>query len=148
MIFAALVDTQSSGEHPAPGLPSVLLVDDSFENRELMRLLLSRYPLVLDEASNGREAVELFEQNEYALILMDIQMPVMDGYTATRMIRRREESRAGSRTPIVALTAHSYEEDIRRCKDAGCDDHIAKPFKKKVLMQCLAQHIRGVEHGY
>jgi CheY-like chemotaxis protein len=79
---------------------------------------------------------------------MDIQMPVMDGYTATRMIRRREESRAGSRTPIVALTAHSCEEDIRRCKDAGCDDHIAKPFKKKVLMQYLAQHIRGIEHGY
>jgi CheY-like chemotaxis protein len=123
-------------------------VDDSFENRELMRLLLSRHPLVLDEASHGREAVELFEQNEYALILMDIQMPIMDGYTATRSIRSIEERRVGSRTPIVALTAHSCEEDIRRCKDAGCDDHIAKPFKKMVLMQCLVQHVRGVEVGY
>lgn len=125
----------------------VLLVDDSVENRELMRLLLSKQPLILEEANNGREAVDLFEQHEYDLILMDIQMPVMDGYTATRMIRRIEDRRALRRTPIVALTAHAYEADIRKCDEAGCDDHIAKPFKKKVLLQCLARHIREIEHG-
>ncbi|MDA8430401.1 MAG: ATP-binding protein [Geobacteraceae bacterium] len=134
-------------EQPATGPPHILLVDDSLENRELMRLLLSRQPLILDEAYNGREAVDLFEQNNYALILMDIQMPIMDGYTATRMMRRIEERRLRRRTPIVALTAHAYEADIRRCIEAGCDDHIAKPFKKKVLLQCLARHIRGIEHG-
>jgi CheY-like chemotaxis protein len=143
----AVVDSQAVAEQPAAGLPRVLLVDDSLENRELMRLLLSRLPLLLDEANNGREAVDLFERHEYALILMDIQMPIMDGYTATRMMRRIEEHCAGRRTPIVALTAHVYEADIRRCKEAGCDDHIAKPFKKKVLLQCLARHIQGIEHG-
>lgn len=140
-------DTAATGENRAVGLSRVLLVDDSVENRELMRLLLSKQPLILEEANNGREAVDLFEQHEYDLILMDIQMPVMDGYTATRMIRRIEDRRALRRTPIVALTAHAYEADIRKCDEAGCDDHIAKPFKKKVLLQCLARHIREIEHG-
>jgi PAS domain S-box-containing protein len=128
-------------------LSRVLLVDDSLENRSLMVLLLARQPLVIDEANNGREALELFEQNEYALVLMDIQMPVMDGFTATRMMRRIEEHSGRSRTPVVALTAHAYEADIRRCKEAGCDDHIAKPFKKKGLLQCLAQYLHGIDHG-
>jgi signal transduction histidine kinase/CheY-like chemotaxis protein len=125
----------------------VLLVDDSLENRELMKLLLARQPLLIDEAGNGREALELFEQNEYSLVLMDIQMPTMDGYTATRMIRRIEERSGRRRTPVVALTAHAYEADVRRCKEAGCDDHIAKPFKKKGLLQCLAAYLQGVDRG-
>jgi PAS domain S-box-containing protein len=125
----------------------VLLVDDSLENRALMRLLLARQPLTIDEANNGREALELFERNEYSLVLMDIQMPIMDGYTATRMMRRIEERSGRRPTPVVALTAHAYEVDIRRCKEAGCDDHIAKPFKKKGLLQCLALYLQGIEHG-
>jgi len=125
----------------------VLLVDDSVENRALMRLLLARQPLIIDEASNGREALDLFEQNEYSLVLMDIQMPIMDGYTATRMMRRIEERSGRRPTPVVALTAHAYEADIRRCREAGCDDHIAKPFKKKGLLECLAGYLPGIEHG-
>lgn len=124
----------------------VLLVDDALENRELMRLLLLKLPLTLDEAVNGQEAYDLFEKNNYDLVLMDIQMPVLDGYTATRMIRRLEEQTKQKRTTIVALTAHAYEADIRACIDAGCDDHIAKPFKKKTLLQCLSTHIRGISH--
>ncbi len=147
-------DTASGGDrlHGANavgpnGFSRVLLVDDSQENRELMRLLLARQPLVVDEAGNGREALELFEQNPYALILMDIQMPIMDGYTATRMIRKSEERSGRRRTPVVALTAHAYEADIRRCTEAGCDDHISKPFKKKVLMQCLDRYLQGIDLG-
>jgi len=124
----------------------ILLVDDSVENRELVRLMLSRFSLKLDEAENGREAVDLFERERYDLILMDIQMPVMDGYTATRMVRRIEERRRLTRTPIVALTAHTYESDIRKCTEAGCDDHIAKPFKKKNLFTMLARYIRGINY--
>ncbi|MBC7961744.1 MAG: response regulator [Steroidobacteraceae bacterium] len=124
----------------------VLLVDDASENRELIRLLLLKLPLTLDEAVNGQEAFTLFEMNSYDLIFMDIQMPVMDGYTATRMIRRLEEQTGRKRTAIVALTAHAYEADILACLEAGCDDHIAKPFKKKTLMQCLSTHIRGVSY--
>lgn len=140
----------AGGAAECPGSPErasrMLLVDDSVENRALMRLLLARQPLVIDEANNGLEALELFEQNEYSLVLMDIQMPVMDGYTATRMIRGIEQRSGHCRTPVVALTAHAYEADIRSCREAGCDDHIAKPFKKKGLLQCLARYLQGIKH--
>jgi CheY-like chemotaxis protein len=121
----------------------VLLVDDSHENVELMRLLLRVLPIELDEACNGQEAVDLFTTHGYDLILMDIQMPVMDGYTATRMIRRHEERCGLRRTTVVALTAHAYESDIQKCIEAGCDDHIAKPFKKRTLLDCLGHHLQG-----
>jgi CheY-like chemotaxis protein/anti-sigma regulatory factor (Ser/Thr protein kinase) len=145
-VSKGISDTLAVEDQPSSGQIRVLLVDDSVENRVLMRLLLSRHHLAVDEANNGRDAVDLFEQNEYELILMDIQMPLMDGYTATRMMRRIEERLGRRRTPIVALTAHAYEADIRKCKEAGCDDHVAKPFKKKVLLQCLARHIREIHY--
>jgi CheY-like chemotaxis protein len=129
------------------GPERLLLVDDSLENRELMRLLLRRQPIIMDEAGNGSEALDLFERNDYALVLMDIQMPVMDGYAATRMMRQIEERRNSRRTPIVALTAHTYETDVQNGIEAGCDDHIAKPFQKKVLLACIARYVRGIEHG-
>lgn len=119
----------------------LLLVDDSFENRELMRLLLHSLPIKLHEAGTGQEAVDLFTAHSYDLIFMDIQMPVMDGYTATRMIRKHEERTGCRKTTIIALTAHAYESDIKKCLDAGCDDHIAKPFKKRTLLACLAHHL-------
>jgi len=126
--------------------PRILLVDDSRENRELIRLLLLKMPLTLDEAVNGQESIDLYKKNSYDLILMDIQMPVMDGFTATRIIRKFEEKNNRRKTVIVALTAHAYESDIQACLDAGCDDHVAKPFKKKALMQCLATHLRGISY--
>ena len=124
----------------------LLLVDDSLENRELMRLLLRTLPLQIDEAGNGQEAVDLSTAHRYDLVFMDIQMPVMDGFTATRMIRRHEERSGRRRTKIVALTAHAYESDIKKCLEAGCDDHIAKPFKKRTLLDCLAHHLQGIHH--
>jgi PAS domain S-box-containing protein len=134
-IATAAGDTQSGrSKH-------VLLVDDSYENRELMRLLLHTFPMELHEAGNGREAVDLFTEQSYDLIFMDIQMPVMDGYTATRMIRRLEERTGRKKTTIIALTAHAYESDIQKCLEAGCDGHIAKPFKKRTLLECLEQHL-------
>jgi CheY-like chemotaxis protein len=126
------------------GYKNVLLVDDSIENRELMRLLLHSFQLELHEAGNGQEAFELFKTHSYDLIFMDIQMPVMDGYTATRMIRRYEEHSGRRRATIIALTAHAYESDIQKCLEAGCDDHIAKPFKKRTLLDCLAKHLQGI----
>jgi Amt family ammonium transporter len=141
---AAAVVSPEVTTHPG-GLSRVLLVDDSRENRELMRLLLSRQPVAIDEAWNGQLAVEKFEQNEYSLILMDIQMPIMDGYAATRIIREKEQRNGRKRTPVVALTAHAYEADIRKCREAGCDDHLAKPFKKKTLLECLARYMHGVD---
>ena len=124
----------------------ILLVDDSQENRVLLRLLLLKMPLLLDEAANGQEALDLFEKNSYDLIFMDIQMPVMDGFTATRMIRKIEEGSQRKKTAIVALTAHAYESDIRACLEAGCDDHVAKPFKKKTVVRCLSTHLKGIPY--
>jgi CheY-like chemotaxis protein len=120
----------------------VLLVDDSVENRDLMKLLLHSYPMELHEAGNGREALDLFTRQQYDLILMDIQMPIMDGYTATRMMRNHEERFGLRKTVIIALTAHAYESDILKCREAGCDDHIAKPFKKRTLLDSLARHLQ------
>lgn len=125
-------------------LPLVLLVDDCCENRELLRLLLLKKQLLIDEAGNGHEAVELFRENKYDLVLMDIQMPIMDGYTATRQIREMEELSGRAKTPIVALTAHAYESDVQACMEAGCDDHISKPYKKAALFDCLAKYLSGV----
>lgn len=124
------------------GTRRILLVDDSAENRILIRLLLHKLPLLLDEAGNGQEALDLFDNNHYDLILMDIQMPIMDGYTATQAIRTRESDNGSARTPIIALTAHAYESDLRACREAGCDDHVAKPFKKQALLDCLAMYFR------
>lgn len=137
-----LVETGLRSDGPA----RILLVDDSRENRDLMRLMMSRFPLSIDEAYDGHQALELFEINRYDLILMDIQMPIMDGFTATRRIRDAEQHRGLPRTPVVALTAHAYEADIRACMEAGCDDHFAKPFKKKTLYAMLARYIRGVDN--
>jgi len=123
------------------GSKRLLLVDDSLENRELMRLLLHSFSMELHEAGNGQEALDLFTAHNYDLVLMDIQMPVMDGYTATRMIRRHEERSGRRRTTIIALTAHAYGSDIQKCLEAGCDDHIAKPFKKQTLLDCMAHHL-------
>lgn len=138
---------QEAGPFPAPpddlradDIKRVLLVDDSHENRELMRLLLRKLPLLLEEACNGQEALDLFMAGHYDVILMDIQMPIMDGYTATRMMRRHEERSGRQRATIIALTAHAYESDIQKCREAGCDDHIAKPFKKATLLSSLARH--------
>jgi PAS domain S-box-containing protein len=133
--------TTAAGDVQPGGSKRLLLVDDSFENRELMRLLLHSFPMELHEAGNGREAVDLFTEHSYDLIFMDIQMPVMDGYTATRMMRRHEERSGRRRTTIIALTAHAYESDIKKCLEAGCDGHIAKPFKKRTLLNCLAQYL-------
>ncbi|OHB33566.1 MAG: hypothetical protein A2X79_05570 [Desulfuromonadaceae bacterium GWB2_53_15] len=126
--------------------PLVLLVDDALENRELIRLQLKKKSIILHEAGNGREALDMFEQNEYVLILMDIQMPIMDGYTATRLIRDIEQRTGRTKTPIVALTAHSCETDAHASIEAGCDDHIAKPFRKEALLKCLVRYIDERQH--
>lgn len=138
---------EESGRHAdsqsekAADLPLVLLVDDALENRELIKLQLKKMSIILHEAVNGREALDMFEQNEYVLILMDVQMPIMDGFTAARMIRGIEQCSGRAKTPIVALTAQAYEADVRACIEAGCDGHIAKPFKKEDLFRCLAKYI-------
>jgi two-component system sensor histidine kinase/response regulator len=115
----------------------LLLVEDSEDNRFLVTAYLKKTPYRIDMAENGQIAVEKFLSNGYDLILMDIQMPVMDGYTATREIRRLEREGGRRPTPIVALTAYALKEDIRKCLDIGCDAHLTKPIRKPILLEFI-----------
>jgi len=133
------VEEAVSGERPL----KILLVDDSDDNRLLVRTYLKGDAYRIDEAVNGEEAVALFQSGPYDLVLMDMQMPVMDGYTATRVIRRWEEEQGGDRTPVIALTAYALKEDAAKSEAAGCDTHLTKPIKKAVLLEAIRQFVRN-----
>jgi PAS domain S-box-containing protein len=113
----------------------ILLVEDNLANQTLALMILTRFGCHADVALNGREAVSAWQAKPYDLILMDCQMPEMDGFTATREIRRQEGT--GRRTPIVALTANALEEERQKCFEAGMDDHLAKPFRRSDLKRML-----------
>lgn len=120
---------------PDDGRPlRILLVDDCADNRFLVQAYLKNVPCVVDIAENGLIAVEKSASVAYDIVLMDIQMPVMDGYTATREIRRVELEGGRRPVPIVALTAHTAKDDVRKCLDAGCDVHLSKPIRKQILL--------------
>jgi two-component system sensor histidine kinase/response regulator len=128
---------------------NLLLVEDSEDNRFLALAYLKKTPYRVETAENGQIAVDKFLSNVYDLILMDMQMPVMDGYTATREIRRREREEGRKPTPIVALTAYALKEDILKCLEAGCDDHLSKPIKKAVLIETICRLTdRAFKPGY
>ena len=116
---------------------NILLVDDSDDNRLLIMAYLKQYPYAIDTAGNGLEAVERFKAGKYDIVLMDMQMPVMDGYTATKEIRSWERRSGFERTPIVALTAYALREEIEKSIDAGCDAHLTKPVKKATLIETI-----------
>ena len=112
----------------------ILLAEDEPISQEVSRGLLEDVGLVVDLAEDGRQAVELARQNTYALILMDMQMPVMDGVEATKMIRTDS---LNTKVPILAMTANVFDEDRQACLGAGMNDHIAKPVVPAVLHQTL-----------
>ena len=124
----------------------VLLVEDSAINQEVALVMLKSFGCEVEVARNGREAVAAAHGGGFDLILMDCQMPDMDGFEATRAIRELEAARAGSaRIPIVALTANALEGDRTRCLAAGMDDYLAKPFKKEQLRNVLANWIERAD---
>ena len=96
------------------------------------------------EAENGAQAVACFQAESFDVVLMDVQMPVMDGYAATRAIRDWEQVHGRSRTAIVALTAKAVKEDMERSLAAGCDDHLTKPIKKQTLLSALRERLDRV----
>ena len=119
----------------------VLLVEDNPDNRMLIRAYLKKTPYVITEAENGQEAVEAVKQARFDLVLMDVQMPVMDGYAATRAIRDWERAQGRAPMTVLALTANAVKEDVERSLAAGCDAHLTKPIKKRVLLEALATHL-------
>jgi signal transduction histidine kinase/DNA-binding response OmpR family regulator len=120
----------------------ILLVDDVEINREIVLALLEPLELAVDCAENGAEAVKLFEAapEKYGMILMDVQMPKMDGYEATRQIRALDIPQAGE-IPIIAMTANVFREDIERCLEAGMDGHVGKPLDFEDVLMYLRKYL-------
>ena len=126
----------------------VLLVEDNEINREIAQFVLEEAGMKVSTAEDGSIAVKLAQEKLYDVILMDIQMPVMNGYEATRAIRNLENKELAN-VPIIAMTANAFEEDRRNAFDAGMDEHIAKPFKVQDLLCVLAEVLREThEHGH
>ncbi len=120
----------------------ILLADDSRDNRLLVQAYFKKTPYVLDEVEDGAAAVAKFRDGGYDLMLMDIEMPIMDGYSATRAIRAIEKETGRRRMPIIALTASVLEGALKKAHDAGCDAHVAKPVKKVTLLAAIQKAVR------
>ena len=114
----------------------ILLAEDNNTNQEIIKGLLDGSGIKIDIANNGKEAVEMFQNKNYELVLMDIQMPIMDGYTAIKELRKKDTS-----TPIIALTANVMKEDIERTKSVGANEHLAKPIEVETLYKTLLNYI-------
>ena len=115
----------------------VLVIDDSEDNRFFIDRVLSTQGMTVSLAHNGLEGAEKARQNDFDIIIMDIQMPVMDGYTATQKIRA-----SGFRNPIIALTAHAMEGDRMKCLEAGCDSYLTKPIRVNALIQSMVEMLQ------
>ena len=116
----------------------LLLVEDNAVNRELIKIMLEPFGVDVETAHDGVAGVEAMRQGHFDLVLMDVQMPVMDGLTATREIRAMEGAR-GAATPIVAMTANVLPEQIATCLAAGMDDHLGKPINPTKLLETVAR---------
>ena len=127
-----------------PSRVRLLVAEDNAVNQKLIHALLSKQGIQVQMAQNGREAVEMVQRQEFDLVLMDIQMPEMDGLTATREIRRFKDAHA---LPIIALTAESLTVDVERCIAAGMNDHLAKPIMPDLLNQKLSEWLDPAQKG-
>lgn len=118
----------------------ILVAEDHPVNQKMMTKMLEKLGCRVDTADNGIEAIEKVEHGPYDLVLMDCQMPEMDGYTATAEIRCREEP--SRRIPIIAVTAHAMAEDRERCLNAGMDDYMSKPVQKEAVSEMIRKWVR------
>jgi len=138
------VDTPDAAPFAVEDRLCILLAEDVEENRLLIGLYLKNQPIDLVVATDGAEAVAAFARTpHFDLALMDIQMPNLDGLTATREIRGMERDTGRGRTPILALTAQALAEETRQIIEAGCDAHLTKPIRKADLLAAIAKHVRG-----
>jgi CheY-like chemotaxis protein/HPt (histidine-containing phosphotransfer) domain-containing protein len=125
---------------------NVLLVDDGDTNRRLIQILLSRHGANVVTAENGKIAIEKASKQSFDIVLMDMQMPVMDGYAATTKLRE-----SGFNRPIVALTAHAMKGDLERCEHAGCSGYLSKPIDVDGLLRLIVEtvgHSTGLNRDF
>jgi len=145
----ATPDPDETGTHAGPSLEParVLLVDDNPVNRKVAEVMLKPFGVTVVSVGDGQACLDRLEAGlDPAFILMDVQMPVMDGLTATRRIRAREAEEQGRHIPVIALTGGVFEDDTTRCREAGMDDFLAKPLRadefKRVVTHWLAVSLR------
>ena len=120
----------------------LLLVEDNLINQRLTKLILEKAGYEVLTANNGQEAVDYFKKDlEIKLIIMDIQMPVLDGLAATQVIRFHEVEQKLKKTPIIALTAHAMKGDKEKCIEAGCDNYLSKPIMIDVLVDTIKKYV-------
>ncbi|NLK42323.1 MAG: response regulator [Planctomycetes bacterium] len=130
-----LTDTEAvAAKHPRLS-GRILVAEDSAANQALIRAMLARMGLIVEIAENGQEALEWLEKETFDVVLMDMQMPVMNGYDATRSIRRN-----GWTLPVVALTAHAMKGDDQKCLEAGCNEYLSKPIDRDKLRSVLMKY--------
>ncbi|HEY7871982.1 MAG TPA: response regulator, partial [Rudaea sp.] len=133
-IEAAPVVTQPLGGH-------ALLVEDNPVNRQVAQRLLTLLGLSFAVAENGKEALDQIERDKFDVVLLDCQMPVMDGYTAVRILRQNETAKSSQHMPVVAMTANAMAGDREKCLRAGMDDYLSKPLNRALLEQTLRRWI-------
>ncbi len=131
-VIDAILDSAAMPIPPAVPAGRVLIVEDTHANQELIRVLIERMGHYVRIAENGKEALDILDQECFDLVLMDMQMPVMNGYDATRAIRRR-----GLTIPVIALTAHAMKGDDQRCYEAGCSGYLSKPVNREKLKAAI-----------
>jgi PAS domain S-box-containing protein len=140
----AVVDRSSLSPGAATRALNILLAEDSLVNQKLAVGLLERRGHRVQVANNGREALAELEKQHYDLVLMDVQMPEMDGLDATRALREREMSTGHARRPVIAMTAHAMEGDRERCLASGMDNYISKPIRSRELFETIDQTLAGM----
>ena len=139
----ALIEAPQAAAPPLPDTPlRMLLVEDVAVNRELIATLLSPFDVTIEMAENGLLGVEAMRRSSFDLVLMDVQMPVMDGLTAARAIRALPGPQARS-TPIIAMTANVLPAQVQKCLEAGMDDHLGKPISPAALLAIIARWSAG-----
>ena len=134
--MAAASDSPQRTQPPLEG-KRVLVVEDNPVNQLVCQAMLARFGLIVEIANNGIEGLQALERNRFDLVLMDCQMPEMDGYEATRKIRADEQKRGLGHLPVIALTAHALSGDREKCLEAGMDDFLGKPFQVSDLEMML-----------
>jgi CheY-like chemotaxis protein len=124
------------------GTLKILLVEDSADNALLIHSYLKKSPYEIEHVENGKAAVDRFQTGQYDLVLMDMHMPVMDGYTATKQIRHWERQQGRPPIPILALTAYGMREEEQKSLQVGCTAHLLKPIRKPILLEAIARHAK------